>query len=48
MGEEGEGIRKELRERYQHDTVPAVFLKGEFVGGCDSTMQWDREGKLHL
>ena len=29
----GEGLQAAVAKRYQHDTIPAVFVKGEFKGG---------------
>ncbi|KEG13597.1 glutaredoxin [Trypanosoma grayi] len=45
MGE-GEALREEIRKLYQHETVPAIFINGEFVGGCSDVEALDREGKL--
>ncbi|ESL06103.1 glutaredoxin [Trypanosoma rangeli SC58] len=43
---EGEALRKEIYEKYQHETVPAIFINGKFVGGCSDVEQLDCEGRL--
>ena len=39
MGPEGATIHEEIKKVYQHETVPAVFVKGQFVGGCDDVLK---------
>ena len=46
MGVEGESIHAEIKRRHNHETVPAVFIKGQFIGGCDDTLALDKAGKL--
>ena len=48
MGTEGKTVRDALRQEYNHRTLPALFLKGKFVGGCDATMALNAEGKLQV
>lgn len=43
---EGEEIQDELAGITGSHTVPQVFIKGEFIGGCDETMTLSRNGKL--
>lgn len=38
--------KKELLEKTGQDTVPYVFLDGEFIGGYDDLKALDVEGKL--
>ncbi|CAD2215543.1 Glutaredoxin, putative [Angomonas deanei] len=44
--EEGEAIRKVIRQAYNHETVPAIFIKGNFVGGCTEALALIDSGKL--
>jgi len=51
MGKEGYALRAELAERTGRTSVPAIFVGGEFVGGCNDggmggIMSLEREGKL--
>jgi|TARA_B110000977_G_scaffold68367_1_gene92762 glutaredoxin 3 len=32
---EGDAVRSEIRSRHKATSVPAVFVKGKFVGGCN-------------
>lgn len=32
---EGNKIRQEESARYNHKTIPIVFVDGKFIGGCD-------------
>eukprot|EP00891_Asterochloris_glomerata_P003850 jgi/Astpho2/3850/Aster-x1178 len=43
---EGDDIRDALAELTESHTVPQVFIGGEFIGGCDDTMQLNSSGKL--
>lgn len=38
--------KKELFEQTGQNTVPYVFIDGEFVGGFDDLKQLETEGKL--
>ena len=42
----GEAIRAEIKQHYNHETVPAVFIKGEFVGGFSEVDALNSSGKL--
>lgn len=33
-------------EKNHTDTVPAIFLKGQFIGGCTDLQKLNAEGKL--
>jgi glutaredoxin 3 len=33
--EDGDAVRGEISKRHKHRSVPAVFVKGTFVGGCN-------------
>lgn len=48
---DGYALRAELAERTGRTSVPAVFIGGAFVGGCNDggmggVMTLDRQGKL--
>ena len=43
---EDEEIRAEIKQFTQWPTIPQVFVKGEFVGGCDILMEMYRNGEL--
>ena len=34
--EEGQKIRSVESKKYNHTTIPMVFINGKFVGGCDN------------
>mmetsp|Transcript_28732 Transcript_28732/g.39706 ORF Transcript_28732/g.39706 Transcript_28732/m.39706 type:complete len:110 (+) Transcript_28732:77-406(+) len=37
----GAELRKELRSTFKHSSVPAVFVRGEFIGGAnDGPESW--------
>jgi len=46
MGERGVEMQATLAEMTGQKTVPNVFIGGQHVGGCDSTMQLHSENKL--
>jgi glutaredoxin len=31
---DGQALQKVLTSMYNHSTVPYVFIKGKFIGGC--------------
>ena len=33
--DDGDGVRAAIRATHRHSSVPAVFVKGKFVGGCN-------------
>jgi monothiol glutaredoxin len=41
-----DNYRAALREVTQWPTIPQVFIGGEFVGGCDITLEMLRSGDL--
>ncbi|GAB2289498.1 glutaredoxin [Dionaea muscipula] len=43
---DGDAIQAALHEWTGQRTVPNVFIGGKHVGGCDSTMELHRQGKL--
>ncbi|CBH17029.1 glutaredoxin, putative [Trypanosoma equiperdum] len=43
---EGEQLRGEIYQAYKHETVPAIFINGNFIGGCSDLEALDKEGKL--
>eukprot|EP00796_Vickermania_ingenoplastis_P008726 gene8726-6132_t len=42
----GEELRKQIYQTYKHETVPAIFFNGEFIGGCDSIQALKASGEL--
>jgi len=46
LGAAGDALQREVEAKYKHETVPAVFIKGNFVGGCDDTLALHKSGKL--
>ncbi|KAK9811050.1 hypothetical protein WJX73_009401 [Symbiochloris irregularis] len=43
---EGDDILDSLMDKTASRTVPQVFIKGEYIGGCDEAMQKYNSGKL--
>ncbi|KAI5083858.1 hypothetical protein GOP47_0000027 [Adiantum capillus-veneris] len=43
---DGQAVQSALSEWTGQRTVPNVFIGGKHIGGCDSTMAKQREGKL--
>ncbi|KAL9272815.1 Glutaredoxin-C2-like protein [Drosera capensis] len=43
---DGAAIQAALYEWTGQRTVPNVFIGGQHIGGCDSTMELHRQGKL--
>lgn len=41
-----EKVREGIKKYTDWPTIPQVFVKGEFIGGCDITLQLYKEGKL--
>ena len=41
-----DNYRSALREISQWPTIPQVFVGGEFIGGCDITLEMLRSGNL--
>mmetsp|Transcript_26567 Transcript_26567/g.61032 ORF Transcript_26567/g.61032 Transcript_26567/m.61032 type:complete len:971 (+) Transcript_26567:150-3062(+) len=45
---DGAAIFKYVSSKYEHHTVPVVFIKGKYVGGCDDTKALYKSGELEL
>ena len=43
---EDENIRQGIKEYSNWPTVPQLYVKGEFVGGCDITREMFQSGEL--
>lgn len=43
---EDEAIRTEIKKYSSWPTVPQVFIKGNFVGGCDLMLDMHKSGEL--
>ncbi len=41
-----EDLRQGIKEFSEWPTIPQVFFKGEFVGGCDILLQMHQSGEL--
>ncbi|MCX6126043.1 MAG: Grx4 family monothiol glutaredoxin [Proteobacteria bacterium] len=39
-------VREGIKEVNSWPTIPQLFVKGKFVGGCDITMELHRSGEL--
>ena len=39
-------IREGIKEYSQWPTIPQLYVKGEFIGGCDILMEMHRKGEL--
>lgn len=39
-------LREGIKEFANWPTIPQLYVKGQFVGGCDITMDLHRQGKL--
>ncbi|CAG9576682.1 glutaredoxin-like protein [Leishmania major strain Friedlin] len=42
----GEELRTQILQAYNHDTVPAIFINGEFIGGCSDLQAIQKSGEL--
>ncbi|KAJ1822309.1 monothiol glutaredoxin grx5 [Coemansia sp. RSA 2599] len=40
-------IREGIKEYSDWPTIPQVYVKGEFIGGCDVMVQMHQSGELH-
>jgi len=40
------GIRQILSAHSNWPTIPQVFIKGQFIGGCDIVVEMHQEGEL--
>ncbi|MCG6121639.1 MAG: Grx4 family monothiol glutaredoxin [Microvirga sp.] len=43
---EDEGVRNGIKEYSNWPTIPQLYVKGEFVGGCDITREMFQAGEL--
>lgn len=43
---EDEAVRQEIKTFTNWPTIPQVFIKGNFVGGCDIIMEMNKTGEL--
>lgn len=43
---EDESIRSGIKEYTEWPTIPQVFFKGEFIGGCDILLEMHRSGDI--
>ena len=41
-----EDIRQGVKEYANWPTIPQVYIKGKFIGGCDITEELHKSGKL--
>jgi monothiol glutaredoxin len=39
-------IREGIKQYSNWPTIPQLYIKGEFVGGCDIVMDLERKGKI--
>jgi len=42
----GDELQGEIIKAYDHDTVPAVFIKGKFIGGYSDCAALHSQGQL--
>lgn len=43
---EDPAIRQGIKEFSQWPTIPQVFVKGDFIGGCDIVLELNQRGEL--
>jgi monothiol glutaredoxin len=43
---ENEALRQGIKEYNNWPTIPQIFVKGEFIGGCDITREMFETGEL--
>ncbi len=43
---ENEALRQGIKEYNNWPTIPQIFIKGEFIGGCDITKEMFLSGEL--
>ncbi len=43
---EDEEIRQGIKEYSEWPTIPQVYINGEFIGGCDITVEMFKAGEL--
>ena len=37
-----------IKEQTSHETVPAIFIGGKFLGGCSELFELEEKGKLDI
>lgn len=42
----GDEIKNAVYKKYNHETVPAIFIDGNFIGGCSDIQELQQQGKL--
>ena len=43
---EDENIRKDIKDFSDWPTIPQLYVKGEFIGGCDIVKEMFEKGEL--
>jgi len=43
---EDDDIREGIKQYTNWPTIPQIYVKGKFIGGCDITMEMHRKGEL--
>eukprot|EP01089_Gocevia_fonbrunei_P007822 TRINITY_DN19130_c0_g1_i1.p1 TRINITY_DN19130_c0_g1~~TRINITY_DN19130_c0_g1_i1.p1 ORF type:complete len:112 (-),score=20.92 TRINITY_DN19130_c0_g1_i1:78-413(-) len=43
---EGSKIQQHLQQLTGQTTVPSIWIRGKYIGGCDTTLKLYKEGKL--
>lgn len=43
---EDDDIRDGIKQYTNWPTIPQIYVKGKFIGGCDITMELHRKGEL--
>ena len=43
---EDEGVRQSIKEYSNWPTIPQLYVKGEFIGGCDIVREMFQAGEL--
>lgn len=41
-----EAVRQGIKDYSDWPTIPQLYIKGEFIGGCDITIEMDQSGEL--
>lgn len=44
---EDSGLREGIKSFTNWPTIPQLYVKGEFIGGCDIVREMFQEGELH-
>jgi glutaredoxin 3 len=43
---DGDEIHNQIIKETKHETVPAIYIRGKFVGGCSDVEDLHKQGKL--